>query len=76
MLDGLDAGEITPGVVIVIRYSGPRRPGMPEMLTPHQRWWGLVYLTRGASPMDGSRAARTVSLVCRACAVEGGPTRS
>lgn len=34
-MDGLEAGEITKGQVIVIRYEGPKGgPGMPEMLTP------------------------------------------
>jgi dihydroxy-acid dehydratase len=32
---GLDRKEITPGMVVVIRYEGPKGgPGMPEMLTP------------------------------------------
>jgi len=35
MLQGLEQGEITAGMVIVIRYEGPKGgPGMPEMLTP------------------------------------------
>ncbi len=35
MLHALEAGEIAPGDVVIIRYSGPRGgPGMPEMLTP------------------------------------------
>jgi len=35
MLEGLNNKEITPGMVIVIRYEGPKGgPGMPEMLTP------------------------------------------
>ena len=35
MLRGLETGEIVKGVVIVIRYEGPKGgPGMPEMLTP------------------------------------------
>jgi dihydroxy-acid dehydratase len=35
MLHGLEKGEIVKGVVIVIRYEGPKGgPGMPEMLTP------------------------------------------
>jgi len=35
MLAALEAGEITKGSVIVIRYEGPKGgPGMPEMLTP------------------------------------------
>jgi dihydroxy-acid dehydratase len=35
MVQGLAAGEITAGDVVVIRYEGPKGgPGMPEMLTP------------------------------------------
>ncbi|KAG5191107.1 dihydroxy-acid dehydratase [Tribonema minus] len=35
MMAGLDRKEITPGMVVVIRYEGPKGgPGMPEMLTP------------------------------------------
>ncbi len=35
MLAGLEKKEIKPGMVVVIRYEGPKGgPGMPEMLTP------------------------------------------
>ena len=35
MMSGLAAKEIEPGMVVVIRYEGPKGgPGMPEMLTP------------------------------------------
>ena len=35
MLGGLERKEITKGMVVVIRYEGPKGgPGMPEMLTP------------------------------------------
>lgn len=35
MMAGLANKEITPGMVVVIRYEGPKGgPGMPEMLTP------------------------------------------
>ncbi len=35
MLAGLEAGKITKGDVVIIRYEGPKGgPGMPEMLTP------------------------------------------
>ena len=35
MLEGLERGQIAAGIVVVIRYEGPRGgPGMPEMLTP------------------------------------------
>ena len=35
MMAGLERKEIKPGMVVVIRYEGPKGgPGMPEMLTP------------------------------------------
>lgn len=35
MMEGLRKMEITKGMVVVIRYEGPKGgPGMPEMLTP------------------------------------------
>ena len=35
MLESLARKEIKPGMVVVIRYEGPKGgPGMPEMLTP------------------------------------------
>lgn len=35
MLESLARQEIEPGMVVVIRYEGPKGgPGMPEMLTP------------------------------------------
>jgi dihydroxy-acid dehydratase len=35
MMEGLRNMEITKGMVVVIRYEGPKGgPGMPEMLTP------------------------------------------
>jgi dihydroxy-acid dehydratase len=35
MLAGLERGEIKKGMVVIIRYEGPKGgPGMPEMLTP------------------------------------------
>ena len=35
MMEGLARKEIKPGMVVVIRYEGPKGgPGMPEMLTP------------------------------------------
>ncbi len=35
MLHALEEGRIEPGMVVVIRYEGPKGgPGMPEMLTP------------------------------------------
>jgi len=35
LVDAIEAGNINPGAVVVIRYQGPKGgPGMPEMLTP------------------------------------------
>ena len=35
MMEGLAKKEITAGMVVIIRYEGPKGgPGMPEMLTP------------------------------------------
>jgi dihydroxy-acid dehydratase len=35
MMTGLEKKEIVPGMVVIIRYEGPKGgPGMPEMLTP------------------------------------------
>eukprot|EP01036_Dinobryon_divergens_P026893 gene26893-35588_t len=35
MMQGLNRKEITKGMVVIIRYEGPKGgPGMPEMLTP------------------------------------------
>jgi dihydroxy-acid dehydratase len=51
MLAGFDRGEIKKGMVIVIRYEGPRGgPGMPEMLTP-------------TSAIMGAGMARDVALI-------------
>ncbi len=42
MLAGLERKEITKGMVIVIRYEGPKGgPGMPEMLTPTSAIMGV-----------------------------------
>ena len=35
MMEGLENKEIKPGMVVIIRYEGPKGgPGLPEMLTP------------------------------------------
>ena len=42
MLAGLERKEITKGMVVVIRYEGPKGgPGMPEMLTPTSAIMGV-----------------------------------
>ena len=35
LVEAIEAGGVTPGAIVVIRYQGPQGgPGMPEMLTP------------------------------------------
>ncbi len=54
MLAGLEAGVITSGDVIVIRYEGPKGgPGMPEMLTPTSALAGAGFLDDVALITDG-----------------------
>ncbi|HEX8524535.1 MAG TPA: dihydroxy-acid dehydratase [Tepidisphaeraceae bacterium] len=54
MLHGLERGEIQKGMVIIIRYEGPRGgPGMPEMLTPTSALAGYGLLNDVALITDG-----------------------
>ncbi|MEQ9461369.1 MAG: dihydroxy-acid dehydratase [Phycisphaeraceae bacterium] len=54
MIAGLEAGKITSGDVIVIRYEGPKGgPGMPEMLTPTSALAGAGFLDDVALITDG-----------------------
>ena len=54
MLDGLAAGEIVKGDVIIIRYEGPKGgPGMPEMLTPTSAVAGAGLIKDVALITDG-----------------------
>ena len=54
MVDGLVAGEITDGDVIIIRYEGPTGgPGMPEMLTPTSALAGAGFIDSVALVTDG-----------------------
>jgi dihydroxy-acid dehydratase len=54
MLAGLEAGQISSGDVIVIRYEGPKGgPGMPEMLTPTSALAGAGFLDDVALVTDG-----------------------
>ena len=47
MMAGLNRKEITKGMVVVIRYEGPKGgPGMPEMLTPTSAIMGAGTLCR------------------------------
>lgn len=77
MLAGLEAGEISPGDVIVIRYEGPKGgPGMPEMLTPTSAIVGaglggdVALLTDGR--FSGGSHGFIVGHICPE-AQEGGP---
>lgn len=54
MLDGLAAGQIEKGDVIIIRYEGPKGgPGMPEMLTPTSAVAGAGLIKDVALITDG-----------------------
>lgn len=54
MLAGLEAGRITSGDAIVIRFEGPKGgPGMPEMLTPTSALAGAGFLDDVALITDG-----------------------
>ena len=54
MLDGLAAGDIQKGDVIIIRYEGPKGgPGMPEMLTPTSAVAGAGLIKDVALITDG-----------------------
>lgn len=77
MVDGLVAGEITEGDVIVIRYVGPKGgPGMPEMLTPTSALAGAGFIDSVALITDGRFSGGShgfiVGHVCPE-AQEGGP---
>lgn len=42
LIDGVQAGKVKPGDVVVIRYVGPKgAPGMPEMLKPTSAIMGV-----------------------------------
>lgn len=54
MLQGLEAKEIKPGDVVIIRYEGPTGgPGMPEMLTPTSAIMGAGLGDKVALLTDG-----------------------
>lgn len=54
MLESLARKEIKPGMVVVIRYEGPRGgPGMPEMLTPSSAIMGAGLGDKVALITDG-----------------------
>ena len=61
----IEAGDIRPGSVVVIRYVGPKGgPGMPEMLTPTSALAGAGLDDRVALITDGrfSGASRGASI--------------
>ena len=54
MLESLARKEIKPGMVVVIRYEGPKGgPGMPEMLTPSSAIMGAGLGDKVALITDG-----------------------
>ncbi|HEY8497705.1 MAG TPA: dihydroxy-acid dehydratase [Limnochordales bacterium] len=76
-LEGIKAGRVRPGHVVVIRYEGPRGgPGMPEMLAPTSAIVGMGLGTRVALVTDGRFSGGTRGLCVGHVspeAAEGGP---
>ncbi|EIT85377.1 dihydroxy-acid dehydratase [Fictibacillus macauensis ZFHKF-1] len=76
-IEGIHAGEVKEGHVVVIRYEGPKGgPGMPEMLTPTSAIAGRGLSTKVALLTDGrfSGASRGISIGHMSPeAAEGGP---
>ncbi|WP_324717106.1 dihydroxy-acid dehydratase [Carboxydochorda subterranea] len=76
-LDGIKAGKVRPGHVVVIRYEGPRGgPGMPEMLAPTSAIVGMGLGTRVALVTDGRFSGGTRGICVGHVspeAAEGGP---
>ena len=77
LVSAIESDSIEPGLVIVIRYVGPKGgPGMPEMLTPTSALAGAGLDDRVALITDGrfSGASRGASIGHVAPeAVDGGP---
>jgi dihydroxy-acid dehydratase len=77
VLEGLAAGKVKEGHVVVIRYEGPKGgPGMPEMLAPTSKIVGMGLGTKVALITDGrfSGASRGLSVGhISPEAAEGGP---
>ncbi len=64
-VEGIMAGEVREGDVVIIRYEGPRGgPGMPEMLQPTSAIAGMGLDTSAALLTDGrfSGATRGLSI--------------
>ncbi|HEY8425198.1 MAG TPA: dihydroxy-acid dehydratase [Limnochordales bacterium] len=76
-IDGIKAGRVKAGHVVVIRYEGPRGgPGMPEMLAPTSAIVGMGLGTRVALVTDGRFSGGTRGLCVGHVspeAAEGGP---
>ncbi len=76
-LEGIKAGRVRAGDVVVIRYEGPRGgPGMPEMLAPTSAIVGMGLGTRVALITDGRFSGGTRGLCVGHIspeAAEGGP---
>ncbi len=77
MLHGLEAGKITSGDVIIIRYEGPKGgPGMPEMLTPTSAIAGAGLIGDVALITDGRFSGGSHGFIIGHVtpeAIEGGP---
>jgi dihydroxy-acid dehydratase len=77
LMDAIEAGEILPGSVVVVRYVGPKgAPGMPEMLSPTSALAGAGLGDSVALITDGrfSGASRGASIGHVAPeALDGGP---
>ena len=76
-LEGLRAGRVKPGDVVVIRYEGPKGgPGMPEMLAPTSLLVGMGLGTQVALVTDGRFSGGTRGFCVGHVspeAAEGGP---
>ena len=77
LMEAIEKGRIVPGLVVVIRYVGPKGgPGMPEMLTPTSALAGAGLDSSVALITDGrfSGASRGASIGHVAPeALDGGP---
>jgi len=77
MLNGLAAGHIRKGDVVIIRYEGPKGgPGMPEMLTPTSAIAGAGLIGDVALLTDGRFSGGSHGFIIGHVtpeAIEGGP---
>jgi len=76
-LEGIAAGRVKPGDVVIIRYEGPRGgPGMPEMLAPTSAIVGMGLGREVALITDGRFSGGTRGICVGHVspeAAEGGP---